>query len=160
MESFITLILNRERKERSSNIQSRLKSVKKCFKNCQSSITLNYGLPEFVDWELQGAVNVPRDQGSCGSCWAHLAVGAIEVVHQIVWVSSSTFSSKVWLICGLPEDAFIYVMKFGLTTDEAYPLRWFLGHWRCKSARKVVHVVINDPKIWVLKSIRYVWWEG
>ena len=34
-------------------------------------------------------------------------------------------------------------MRFGLTTDEAYPMRWILGDGRCKAAGKEVHVVIN-----------------
>ena len=40
-------------------------------------------LPSKFDWTEQGVVNSPRDQGSCGSCWAHAIVEGLESSYAI-----------------------------------------------------------------------------
>jgi hypothetical protein len=90
-------------------------------------------LPTSVDWRPTGAVTVVQDQGSCGSCYAFSAVGAIEgaywkainkttvlSVQQIVDCANGQYRNKG---CGggLPDWVFDYVWDNGLQTNATYP---------------------------------------
>ncbi len=40
-------------------------------------------LPPAVDWKAQGKVTPPKNQGTCGACWAATAAGALESAYLI-----------------------------------------------------------------------------
>ena len=45
--------------------------------------TKNVSIPSSIDWRDLGAVNIVRDQGQCGSCWAFSAASSMESRYRI-----------------------------------------------------------------------------
>lgn len=94
-------------------------------------------LPTSVDWRPTGAVTPVIDQGSCGSCYAISAVGAIEGAYWKLTNQSTAFSVQQIVDCadgsyqnqgcggGLPDWVFDYVWDNGLETNASYP---YTGH--------------------------------
>ncbi|XP_072384013.1 cathepsin L-like proteinase [Diabrotica undecimpunctata] len=90
-------------------------------------------LPNSIDWREKGAVLAVRHQISCGSCWAHSAVGALEGQNFIVNGKSDLLSPQELVDCsddfrksdcvngGDMLEAFEYVKYEGLDTEEQYP---------------------------------------
>ncbi|KAH8307750.1 hypothetical protein KR044_012242, partial [Drosophila immigrans] len=92
-------------------------------------------LPSAVDWRLSGAVNPVKNQGSCGSCWAFSAVGALESHHILSTQQSVSLSEQNLVDCtrgapynnhgcggGWPIAALNYVKdNGGINTASYYP---------------------------------------
>ncbi|XP_061456725.1 procathepsin L-like [Rhineura floridana] len=86
-----------------------------------------------VDWRYQGYVTPVKNQGSCGSCWAFSATGALEGLHfkkthQLVSLSEQNLVDCCWPQgdqgCGggWPASAFHYVMgNRGINSERTYP---------------------------------------
>lgn len=110
-------------------------------------------LPDEVDWRKKGAVPPIKDQGSCGSCWAFSAIGAVEGVNQIVTGDLIALSEQELVDCdtsynegcngGLMDYAFEFIISNGgIDTEEDYPYKSRDG--RCDTARKNTRVVTID----------------
>ena len=85
---------------------------------------------EEVDWREKGAVTPVKNQASCGSCWAFSATGALEGGNFVANGKLISVSEQQLVDCdpksngcggGLMTNAFEYVMKKGLCTEEDYP---------------------------------------
>ncbi|CAA7397766.1 unnamed protein product [Spirodela intermedia] len=110
-------------------------------------------LPDAVDWREKGAVPPIKDQGSCGSCWAFSAIGAVESINQIVTGNLIVLSEQELVDCdttynegcngGLMDYAFEFIIdNGGIDTEEDYPYKERDG--RCDNARKNSKVVTID----------------
>jgi len=87
-----------------------------------------------VDWRNKGVITPVKDQGNCGSCWAHSADEALESFYAITYGASAltVLSVQQCTACtyqyngcdgGWPHDAYVSAVqkRGGITTDAAYP---------------------------------------
>ncbi|XP_053717727.1 cathepsin S-like [Synchiropus splendidus] len=111
-------------------------------------------VPSFVDWRKKGLVSKVKSQGSCGSCYAFSAVGALEgqlkkttgvlvpLSPQNLVDCSSAFGNNG---CngGFMTNAFEYVIQNqGIDSDKAYP--YVARHGRCRYKPKYCAANCSD----------------
>jgi len=68
-----------------------------------SSVSDISALPPSMDWRQKGAVNVPQDQGVCGSCWSFGATGTIEGAYYLKYGRLEVFSQQELMDCSWPQ---------------------------------------------------------
>lgn len=91
-----------------------------------------------VDWVKKGKVGTPKQQSTCGSCWAHSTIASVETLHAILTDAKhpdnvTTFSEQQLVDCdflpnlgclgGRRQFSFDYVTREGLTTAAKYPYK-------------------------------------
>uniref|UniRef100_A0A8C9X0N4 Cathepsin S-like n=1 Tax=Sander lucioperca TaxID=283035 RepID=A0A8C9X0N4_SANLU len=96
-------------------------------------VRVNTSLPPSLDWRDEGLVTEVKMQGSCESCWAFSAVGALEGQLKKTSGILMSLSTQNLLDCsikfgncgcygGFMTNAFRYVIKNqGIDSDAAYP---------------------------------------
>lgn len=90
-----------------------------------------------IDWFKQGKVGYPKQQSTCGSCWAHSTIASVETLYAILDPNIkhpeniTSFSEQQLVDCnflpnlgclgGRRQFSFDYVTQQGLTTSDKYP---------------------------------------
>ena len=97
----------------------------------QSCTVFSNNINKKIDWVKRNKVTPVKNQGSCGSCWAFSAVGAIESKIAIDGHSIKNLSEQMVLDCsmlnygcngGFMHTAFDDIMKMGgISKESEYP---------------------------------------
>jgi len=115
-------------------------------------------LPTSVNWWTAGAVNPPKDQGACGSCWTFGVAASLESAWKIKTGNLVSISEQQVLDCawvpngdsgcdgGFAEQGFQWIMRNGgIATEKSYHYLMVDGYCRAhdQSARVVVKGYVN-----------------
>lgn len=109
-------------------------------------------IPESFDWVSEkGVLLEPKNQYSCGSCWAFSIVGHLESLYFLKYGEHKTFSEQQLVDCdtndaGCNGGEFLTAYKWikdngGLQTDEDYPYEARVQTCQQDISKNVVEII-------------------
>jgi C1A family cysteine protease len=127
-ETSLSMLLEQERKLRLGHVKPRLTGAEPMLTADPPST----GAPASVDWSYPSNYVTPvRNQGSCGSCWAFAAAGALEsytLIKQILPGQDLNLAEQVLVSCsgagscgGSIGSASNYIRDKGLPLEGCFP---------------------------------------
>ena len=131
----IYLTLNAPKKQMKQTLQGffeKQKPKKNRFFEFEETEVNNY--PEEIDWSAKGKVQKVKNQGSCGSCWAFSAIGAMESAFALKNGTMVDLSEQQLVDCstsygnegcngGFMDYAFKYAQDHPMCTQSQYPYK-------------------------------------
>ncbi|MGC9310124.1 MAG: C1 family peptidase [Candidatus Aenigmatarchaeota archaeon] len=96
----------------------------------EDKISSGSSFPSSFDWRNYVFLTLPRQQGRCGSCWAHATIGAIEAKYRILNRGLPIdLSEQDLLSCsgagtcsgGWPSSALSYIQSEGIASESCFP---------------------------------------
>lgn len=110
-------------------------------KHTKVAVPSNCTAQSLVDWRTKGVITPVKDQGRCGSCWAHSAVEAIESQRALAGMPLEPLSVQQLVSCDNKDDGcgggwyytawdFYIENTGGLALEEDYPydMRTYHGY--------------------------------
>jgi len=102
------------------------------FAQKKAPVLSTVNLPKNFDWREKGAVNDPKNQQQCGSCWAFATVANVEGANFVANGELLSLSEQELVGCsdsdngcegGLPENAYedMISKNLGLELEDDYP---------------------------------------
>lgn len=103
----------------------------KCEKQDVSEVSTD---ENHVDWNEAGKVQVVKNQGQCGSCWAFASVGGLESAYAISKNELPSLSEQELVDCsrnygnygcsgGLMSTTYDYILDHHINTEVDYPYK-------------------------------------
>lgn len=112
-------------------------------------------IPDTWDWRSLNVISPVKYQGSCGSCWAFSANGAIEAHHAIKYNEILDLSEQQLVDCdegygdkgcegGYMTNTYSYIKDYGVTLTKHYPYESTDGEKKtCRYSKEKVVISVD-----------------
>jgi len=93
-------------------------------------------LPASFDWRQKNIVTPIKNQGDCGSCWAHATAASIESAWAIKTGRIIDLSEQYLIDCTVPDgcdgsyidDAYSFIVNHRIPHESAYPYKAYVNY--------------------------------
>lgn len=133
-------------------------SSNQAYKETANNFKKAEGNTEYASKDWTYLFGAPKNQGSCGSCWAFATVGVIEAFAKLELNKEIKLSEQQLIDCGSGptfgklngceggkyQDSFYYIHRFGIMLDEDYP--YTAVEETCKYKESNKRITMNSDK--------------